>query len=286
MTGGYAGAEKINRQLAEACAEFSIAMGVGSQRQSLENSLFHASFKTVRTAAPEIPLVGNIGAAQIANLHSVDIIRDAVAMIQADALAVHLNPAQELLQPEGSPTFKGVLMSIEMLVNKLHVPVIVKEIGAGISESVAQALVDTGVKYIDCAGAGGTSWAGVELLRRKSSSADMSPFWDWGIRTADSIIAVRKILKHGTVIGSGGITNGLEAAKAIALGADIAGAARPMLQALDTGGVRGLRSMIESWIHQLRGAMFLTGSATIEELQRAQIIHHQPFYGIRRHDVR
>ncbi|HET7152430.1 MAG TPA: type 2 isopentenyl-diphosphate Delta-isomerase [Candidatus Kapabacteria bacterium] len=272
MTGGYAGAKKINRDLAEVCAEFPIAMGIGSQRQAMESDLFHESFKIAREVAPNIPLIGNIGAAQIAKQTSIDTIRTAVELIRADALAVHLNPAQELLQPEGNPAFKGVLEGIEMLVGKLPIPIIVKEIGAGISAQVAQLLTDTGVKYIDVAGAGGTSWSGVELLRRKSGSVDMSMFWDWGIRTADSIIAVRNVLKKGVVIGSGGITNGLEAAKALALGADMIGAARPMLQELNAHGKKGLQKLIESWIYQLRGAMFLTGSATIAQLQRTPII--------------
>jgi isopentenyl-diphosphate delta-isomerase len=273
MTGGYAGAKKINKDLAEVCAEFPIAMGIGSQRQAIENDLFHASFKIAREVAPDIPLIGNIGAAQVAKQSSVDRIRSAVELIRADALAVHLNPAQELLQPEGNPIFKGVLEGIEMLVLNLHVPVIVKEIGAGISGQVAQLLTDVGVKYIDVAGAGGTSWSGVELLRRKTGTVDMSMFWDWGIRTADSIVAVRNVLKKGVVIGSGGITNGLEAAKAIALGADMVGAARPMLQELNAHGKKGLQKLIAAWIHQLRGAMFLTGSQTIEQLRRTEIIH-------------
>ena len=284
MTGGYAGAEAINRALAEQCAEFSIAMGVGSQRQALESKEFHESFTIVRRVAPDIPLIANIGASHITGTGAITGIRAAIEMIAADALAVHLNPAQEIIQPEGTPRFKGVLDGIEQLCQTISVPVIVKEIGAGISHDVARRLVNVGVKYIDVAGAGGTSWTGVELARATSNGhggsqrADMSPFWDWGIPTADSIRTVREVLKDGVVIGSGGITSGLEAAKAIALGADMAGAARPFLQAFDKGGPNGLHALLSSWVRQLHAAMFLTGSRTIADLKKANIIrtarHH------------
>lgn len=273
MTGGYKGAEKINRQLAEVCASYPIAMGLGSQRQALENAAFHASFKAARDAAPKIPLIGNIGAAQLVKEKNVDRIRAAIDLIRADAIAVHLNPLQELIQPEGDTIFKGVAKGIATLVKKLSVPVIVKEVGGGISGAVAARLAALGVTYIDVAGAGGTSWAQVELLRRNGAGADMSMFRDWGVRTADAIVATRRATnKRVTIIGSGGIANGLDVAKAIALGASVVGAARPMLKALDSGGTRGLHRLIDAWITQLRGAMFLTGSPTIARLKQATIV--------------
>ena len=176
MTGGYKGAERINRQLAEVCATLPIAMGIGSQRQALENAAFHASFKAARTAAPSIPLIGNIGGAQLVKEKYIDRIRAAVDLIRADAIAVHLNPLQELLQPEGETNFRGVARGIARLVRSIGIPVIVKEVGAGISGAVALRLEALGVKYIVVAGAGGTSWAGVELLRRNGASTDMSMF--------------------------------------------------------------------------------------------------------------
>ncbi len=272
MTGGYTGAERINRQLAETCAAYPIAMGVGSQRQALENRAFHASFKAARDAAPGIPLVGNIGGAQLVKSVSTDRVRAAVDMIRADALAVHLNPVQELIQPEGDTDFRGVARAIETLVRGLDVPIIVKEVGAGISAPVARRLHDLGVKYVDVAGAGGTSWAAVELERRNGTHADLSMFREWGVRTADAIVAVKRSMKSSvTIIGSGGITNGLEMAKAIALGASMTAAARPMLRALEKNGPRGLRTLIDAWIAQLRGAMFLTGSGTLAQLKRAEL---------------
>ncbi|MFA6456316.1 MAG: type 2 isopentenyl-diphosphate Delta-isomerase, partial [Bacteroidota bacterium] len=188
MTGGYKEAEKINRDLAEVCEEFQIAMGVGSQRQAMEDSTYHSSFSIARIAAPTIPLIGNIGAAEVAKLKDVSPVLKLAELIRADAFAVHLNPLQEFLQPEGNTDFRGVLKGIEMLVKKLPIPVIVKEIGAGISWSVAERLANVGVRYIDVAGAGGTSWAGVEILRRsKDDREHWNPFWDWGIRTADAL---------------------------------------------------------------------------------------------------
>jgi isopentenyl-diphosphate delta-isomerase len=165
MTGGYAGATEINRGLAEVCQDLGLAMGVGSQRQALESDEHHQSFVIVREAAPSIPVVGNLGAAEVGKLTSADPVVRLADLIRADAFAVHLNPLQELLQPEGSPDFRGVLKGITMLVRALPIPVIVKEIGSGISANVARRLLDAGVTVIDVAGAGGTSWAGVETLR-------------------------------------------------------------------------------------------------------------------------
>jgi isopentenyl-diphosphate delta-isomerase len=272
MTGGYPEAEKINRQLAEVCEEYHLAMGVGSQRQAMEDSTYHHSFSTVRTAAPSIPIIGNIGAPEVAAMKDISAVQKLADLIGADAFAVHLNPLQEFLQPEGNTNFRGVLNGIERLVNGLSVPVIVKEIGAGISFDAAQRLTNVGVRYIDVAGAGGTSWAGVEILRRTDNTKkDWSIFWDWGIRTTDALQEVVPLRKNIhpklTIISSGGIVNGVEVAKSIALGADVAASARPMLKALMHGGTKELRQRIDQMMTECKGAMFLTGVSSIEQLQ-------------------
>jgi isopentenyl-diphosphate delta-isomerase len=291
MTGGYAKAERINRQLAEVCAQKNIALGVGSQRQASENDRYHRSFSIVRETALDIPIFGNIGAAEVARLRDASPIMKLIDLIQADGFAVHLNPLQELLQPEGDTNFSGVLDGIEMLVKSLPVPLIVKEIGAGISSDVARRLIDVGVKIIDVAGAGGTSWAGVEILRRrngernktsrdgtrkkgvKSSKAEM--FWDWGIPTIDALKSVCRLKSDCPslkVIASGGISNGIDCAKSIALGADFVASAMSMLQALVSGGTEAAIGLINQWEWELKGAMFLTGSRSLADLQK-QILY-------------
>jgi len=287
MTGGYADATRINRQLAQVCREKKLAMGVGSQRQALENSDFLRSYSIVRNSAPDIPVIGNIGAAEVAQLHDISPILKLIELIGADAFAVHLNPLQELLQPEGTPAFAGVLKGIELLVKNLRIPVIVKEIGAGISAAVARRLLSAGVTIIDVAGAGGTSWAGVEILRRrKGSTGKRSPnasdekdfsakFWDWGIPTVDALRQVCSLKQQHPslrVIASGGIWDGLDIAKAIAFGANLAGMARPMLLALESGGVQRLTQLIDTIEMELKGAMFLTGAKSLHDLQSQQLI--------------
>jgi len=270
MTGGYHDAIRINRQLAGVCARKGLAMGVGSQRQALENSKHHRSFSVVREVAPDIPVFGNIGAAEVAKLKDVSGVKKLAELIRADAFAVHLNPLQEFLQPEGNPQFRGVLDGIARLVRELGLPIIVKEIGAGISMSVA----------------GGTSWAGVEILRRgnirkqrKYGKGGQTPsataFWDWGIPTVDALRQVSSLKTESpslTLISSGGISGGLDIAKSIAFGADLAAAARTFLRILESSGANGLMQELERWEMELRGAMFLTGSRTIPELQEQQLV--------------
>lgn len=273
MTGGYAEAEEINRSLGAACEELKIAMGVGSQRQALEDSRFHASFRAAREAGPTVPLFGNIGAAELAGSASITSVQRLADLIQADGFAVHLNPLQELMQPEGNPRFSGVLRSMETLNRDLGIPVIVKEVGAGLSGDVVQRLVDVGIRIVDVAGAGGTSWAGVEILRRDKSCEDDDYFWEWGIPTAEAIAAARPICETAGVklIASGGITRPSEMASSIALGAHMTGVARPVLARLKSGGVAGVITMLTAWKEQLRRIMFLTGSPTIDELRFAPL---------------
>ncbi|MGE5316297.1 MAG: type 2 isopentenyl-diphosphate Delta-isomerase [Acidobacteriota bacterium] len=282
MTGGYPDAERINRELAEVCQECRIAMGVGSQRQAIEHTAYHRSFSIVRSSAPDIPIIGNIGAAEVARMTDAGVVRRLAELIGADAFAVHLNPLQEFLQPEGSTSFKGVLQGIEMLVRSLGIPVIVKEIGAGISQQVARRLMDAGVTMIDVAGAGGTSWAGVELLRSAShqvgrnDAPEENPFWDWGIPTTDALVEIAPLKSANpnlVIIASGGIASGMDCAKAVALGADLAASARPMLKRLESGGQEGLRTMISEWVRTFKGAMFLTGARDIAALQKVPIHH-------------
>jgi isopentenyl-diphosphate delta-isomerase len=284
MTGGYADAIKINRQLAEVCAIKKIAMGVGSQRQALEDDQYHRSFSVIREVASSIPVFGNIGAAEVAKLRDASPILRLVELIRADGFAIHLNPVQELLQPEGNTNFRGVLAGIEMLVKAIPVPLIVKEIGAGISADVAQRLVDIGVTIIDVAGAGGTSWAGVEILRGKNKDGkrkkeevklNSQEFWDWGIPTIDALRGVCVVKSQSSwlkVISSGGISNGIDIAKSLAFGADYAAVARPILKALANGGVKTVLQLVDTWECELKGAMFLTGSRSIADLQKQQMI--------------
>jgi isopentenyl-diphosphate delta-isomerase len=198
-------------------------------------------------------------------------------LVGADAFAVHLNPLQEFLQPEGNPAFRGVLGGIAMLVRSLPIPLIVKEIGSGLSPDVIRRLLDAGVRIIDVAGAGGTSWAGVEALRRTDPGI-AERFWDWGIPTARALKEAAALRSEGhqmTLIASGGIVSGLDIAKCIALGADITASARPLLGALHRGGKKGLRSLIEAWSNDIRGAMFLTGSARISDLRSAKLVTYR-----------
>jgi isopentenyl-diphosphate delta-isomerase len=284
MTGGYKEAERINRELAEVCEEIGLPMGVGSQRQAMEESTYHSSFSVVRKRAPSIPIVGNIGAPEIAVMKDVSPIVTLAEMIRADAFAVHLNPLQEFLQPEGNTNFRGVLRGIEMLVRQLPVPIIVKEIGAGISADVALRLINAGVTIIDVAGAGGTSWAGVEILRQgkpeqskklKERSSRHNPFWDWGIPTATAVkevAALRDQFPVLRVIASGGITGAMESAKAIALGANLTASARPLLRLLMHGGKKELLAALGQWQHDFRGIMFLLGTPDIDALNRTNRI--------------
>ena len=263
-----------------------LALEASDRRWKVQKYLH--SFSIVREVSKNIPVFGNLGAAEVAKLDDVSSVQKLVDLIEADGFAVHLNPLQEFLQPEGNPNFRGVLNRIELLVKSLSVPVIVKEIGAGISADVAKRLLNIGVQLIDVAGAGGTSWAGVELLRRKTIGKKKSvhfdehailtqAFWDWGIPTTDAVRKVSAMKKKYSslhVIASGGICSGLDAAKAFALGADYAAVARPILKVLESGGVKAAVQFLTIWEMELKGAMFLTGSRTINELQTKQLVEN------------
>lgn len=272
MTGGYDDAERINRELGEVCESLRIPMGIGSQRQAIESDTQYESFRSARRAAPSIPIFGNLGGAELARNPDIAAIQRLADLIEADAFAIHLNPLQELMQPEGTPDFRGVLAGIERLVLELEIPLIVKEVGAGLSSDVVRRLLDVGVRYIDIAGAGGTSWSGVELLRRADGSGN-DLFWDWGIPTSEAIIGARPLCHEAgaTLIASGGIVGPHDIAISIALGADITASARRLLKILVDQGQDALRETLERWRYQLRGMMFLTGSGTISDLRKAPL---------------
>jgi isopentenyl-diphosphate Delta-isomerase len=278
MTGGAEEAENINEKLAIAAAELNIPIGVGSQRQALENQKYINSYKAIRKNAQSVPIFGNIGAAQIVQQKKLGIIQSLVDQIEADAMIVHLNPLQEFLQKEGEPNFKGLLDKIKKLVKVLQVPVIVKEVGAGISGEAAIKLLELGVGGIDVAGAGGTSWAGVELLRMKNQKN--MDLWDWGIPTSYSISEVYKLKKNFKfiLIGSGGIISAMDAAKAFALGSDLVGSARVILQTLNKSGIEGVNKLIQSWFELIKSVMFLTGSQSLSELRKNKIIPKEYLY--------
>ena len=272
MTGGTDEADNINAQLAIVAKNLGIPIGVGSQRQAMENDNFSDSFKVVRKNAPGVPVLSNIGASQVVQLKSISPIQKIVEMIEADALVIHINPLQELLQGEGEMNFKGLLKQIKLIVKKLKIPVIAKEVGAGISFEAAKKLLNAGVTVIDVAGAGGTSWAGVEILRTRKDEDNY--FWDWGLPTSFCIKEVSKLKKkfNFTLIGSGGIDNGLDAAKALALGADIVASARPVLMKLNESGIEGTEKFIKGMFNEIKQIMYLTGSKNLKELQNKKLM--------------
>lgn len=273
MTGGAQRSEAINRHLAEAAQALGIAMGVGSQRVSLQTANDQGLTRDLRRLAPSIPLLSNIGAAQLLEPEGLDLARRAVDTLEANALIIHLNPLQEAVQPEGDRDWRGVLTQIARVVTSLPVPVIVKEVGAGLSVAVARSLAEAGVQVIDVAGAGGTSWAAVEG-ERAANPADRAvamAFADWGIPTATAVQAIRDALPEVTLIASGGIRDGVDAAKAIRLGADVVGQAAAVLP----GATLSTEAVIEHFqivIRQLRTACFCTGSANLAALRNARLL--------------
>jgi len=269
MTGGIPEAVEVNGNLAEAAERFSIPMEVGSQRAALEDKKLEYTFRVAKERAPKLFLIANLSGVQLAE-EGVEVAEKAVEMIEADAISIHLNPLQELIQPEGSTRFKDVLKVIERVCERLDVPVIVKEVGCGISSEVARMLEEVGVKAIDVAGAGGTCWAKIEMLRLREDDERREvakTFLDWGIPTAASIIEVSSAVSI-EVIGSGGIRSGIDIAKALSIGADMAGAAHPLLRPA-TESVESVAKVLERLRSELRAAMFLTGCKDVDELKNS-----------------
>lgn len=272
MTGGADRAETVNLELAEAAETLGLAMGVGSQRAGIHDERLAGSYR-VRRVAPSIVLLANLGAVQLNYGFGVDQCRRAVEMIEADALILHLNALQEAVQPEGDTNFAGLLGKIEQVCRALPVPVVVKEVGNGIGAAVARQLAEVGVWGIDVAGAGGTSWSEVERFRQASPRGRRvaATFAGWGIPTAEAIQQVRAALPNALLIGSGGVRTGLDAAKAIALGADLAGSAAPHLAAQDRGGIAGLLDALGAIIDELRVAMFCAAAPDLAALRQTPL---------------
>ncbi len=272
MTGGAEQAQKINHNIAIACESTRIAFAVGSQRVALDTNSDWGMNRELRRLAPSVPILANIGAAQLNTGYGIDQARRAVEMIDADALIVHLNPLQEAVQPEGDRNWKGLTEKIGFLSQALHVPLVVKEVGSAVSPMVAQKLISLGVSIIDVAGAGGTSWAAVEAHRARtvSEAAVASAFVDWGQPTAYAISAMRKTLPDIFIIGSGGVRNGVDAAKAIRMGANIVGQAASVLRSA-TSSPEAVADHFEVMSAQLRVACFCTGSSNLADLKVARL---------------
>lgn len=276
MVGGIKAAAYINRNLAQAAQALGLAMGVGSQRCFIEDPGTAQTYQ-VREVAPDILLFANLGTVQLNYGYGVDECRRAIEVIGADALILHLNPLQEALQPRGNTNFAGLLTKIEQVCIKLPVPVIVREVGCGISGKVAHELAEAGVAGIDVAGAGGTSWSEIERRRAPSERTNRiaATFASWGIPTAESIEMVRRGAPKLTLIASGGIRTGVDVAKVIALGADAAGIAAPLLKAANIS-VETVMVTLQEVIEELRISMFCIGAASLRDLK------HSPFLKRRR----
>jgi isopentenyl-diphosphate Delta-isomerase len=273
MTGGTAQAKEINHRLAEVAQEYKLAMGVGSQRVAIEQPQVADTFQ-VRRIAPDILLLANLGAVQLNYRYDIEQCLRAVELLEADALILHLNPLQECIQPQGDTNFKGLLDRIATICDRLPVPVIIKEVGNGISAAMAQQLIAAGVSGIDVAGAGGTSWAKVESERAKTALQRRlgETFADWGIPTAECVTTIRHIAPTLPLIASGGLKNGLDIAKAIALGADVGGLALPFLQAADLS-TAAVSELVQILMAEIQTVLFCTGNANLPALQQANCLH-------------
>lgn len=267
MTGGTEAAARINRHLAAAAERAGWAMGLGSMRAALERPELAATFR-VRDVAPTIPLLANLGAVQLNYGYGVDECRRAVELAEADGLILHLNGLQELFQPEGNTNFKQLLGRIELVCAALPVPVGVKEVGWGIDGETARRLADAGVRFLDVAGAGGTSWSEVEKRRSRDPvrRAAADAFAGWGVPTARCVVEARRAAPACAIVASGGLVTGVDAAKAIALGADLAGFGRSLLGAA-VGSAEEAGLALERIAFELRAAMFGIGAASLDQLR-------------------
>lgn len=267
MTGGSNEAERINRNLAEAAQNCRIAMGVGSQRAGIEQPEIKGSFQ-VREFAPDILLFSNLGSVQLNYGYTVDHCRRAIEMIQADALFLHLNALQEAVQPEGDTHFSGLLKKIEQVCRHLEVPVFIKEVGWGISAEDAERLASAGVAGIDVAGAGGTSWSQVEMHRITNplQAGIAGAFQGWGIPTARSLVWVKEAAPGLVVFASGGLRDGIDVAKVIALGAEMGGMASPFLKAANISSEECVKTIM-AVKQEIKICMFACGIKDIHGLR-------------------
>lgn len=273
MTGGPARAEAINARLAEAAQHLGIALAVGSQRAAIEGGATGGLDRSLRDRAPDTPILANIGAAQLTRGFGLDQAKRALDMIGADALVVHLNPLQEACQPEGDRDWWGVGAALQALIRDLDAPVIVKETGAGISAVTAQRLIAMGAAGVDVAGAGGANWGLIEG-ERATDPADKihaAAFAAWGIPTARAIAEARNALPEALIIGSGGVRDGVDVAKAVRLGADVVGMASGVIQAA-TISTEAVVAHFQVVIRQLRTVCFCTNAANLAALKRAPLL--------------
>ncbi|MEM0340904.1 MAG: type 2 isopentenyl-diphosphate Delta-isomerase [Acidilobaceae archaeon] len=269
MTGGHPDVAWINEALARVAEEFGIAVGVGSQRAAIEDPSLESTFRIAREAAPNAFIIANIGGAQLVKGYGLKELRRAIDMIKADALAIHLNPAQEAFQPEGEPAYRRLLEKLVEIADRIEVPLIIKETGSGLRKETVGELYRLGFKCFDVQGRGGTSWIKVEHYRR--GKGDMEIADEWGNPTAVAIVETRVAAPKAYVIGSGGIRSSLDIAKSIALGANAVAIARPLLKALFEGGYEGLREKMREFLEELRILVFLTGSRNVKDLWRAPL---------------
>jgi isopentenyl-diphosphate delta-isomerase len=276
MTGWTEEAGEINQRLAEAAQEVGVAMGVGSQRAALEHPEQTPTYAITRTVAPDILLFANLGAVQLNYGYGIDHCRRAVDMIGADALILHLNPLQEAVQDAGDTNFAGLAKKIAEICKKIEVPVIAKEVGWGISERTAKLLADCGVSAIDVAGAGGTSWSQVEMHRAPDEFTRMlaATFIGWGIPTAESILNVKRVWPEMTVFASGGIKDGLDIAKCVALGASLGGMAGQFLKAAAVS-TEKVVEMMKLTKKQIEVTMFACGAKEIRELEIERLVENK-----------
>ena len=274
MTGGTPEATKINGAIAEAVEKLGLGMGLGSQRAAIEDAKLEKTFSIARKKAPTAFLIANIGAIQLVNGFGVRQVRKAVEMADADAVAIHLNALQETIQPEGQTNFKGVIAKIGEIARELDQPVIVKETGAGIAAEEARELESAGVKGIDVGGAGGTSFAAVEYYRAKEENQTQralgEAFWDWGIPTVVSLVEITQSVKV-PVIASGGLRNGIDVAKSLALNACLASLSQPILQAA-LRSAQETEIILSCLIEELRNVMFLLGAQRISNLAKVPVV--------------
>jgi isopentenyl-diphosphate Delta-isomerase len=272
MTGGTEEAYDLNLRLAEAAQKHNIAMGLGSQRAAIENPNLAYSYQ-IRSVAPDILLFANLGAVQLNYGYSIEQCQRSVDMVEADALILHFNVLQEATQPEGDVNFSGLLAKVEQICKSISVPVIAKEVGWGFSERNVRDLSNAGISAVDVAGSGGTSWSQVEYFRAPTDfhRRVAACFADWGIPTADAIQYAVKGGMDLPVIASGGLRNGLDIAKCIALGAIAGGLAKPFLLAANQS-VGEVEQLIRELIAQLRIAMLCSGAKNIAELQKIPLL--------------
>ncbi len=279
MTGGSEAAYQVNKELAAAAQQAGVPVGMGSIRILFRKPEVLSHFQ-LKKIAPDVPVVANIGAIQVRDIDSVKII-ELVKRLEVQALAVHLNPAQELFQPEGDRDFRGILAAIGRFCEICPVPIIVKETGCGVRPDEARRLLDAGAAYVNVAGSGGTNWITVEAYRLDSAEeAAAREFDDWGTPTALILAALgmrEDAQTGGRILASGGLRSGMDLAKALALGASLGGFALPFVRAVSASGVEGVVALIERYARVLRAAMTLTGSRTPAELRRAPLLFSPDF---------